>query len=128
MGRHGGRPSQGSVEGSPYRSRCPAGLQRQMLENRPSSSIAELGVASRPSTSIQERRGLFWVRHEQISGLSAFAARSAVAKVEAARWGLGRYGRFRTWCEAYPSTSMAPTSCGWVLGGSCSGFLALCRS
>src|SRR5215469_9789688 len=78
--------------------------------------------------SIQERRGLFWVRHEQIGGLSAFAARSAVAKVEAARWGLGSYGRFRTWCEAYPSTSMAPTSCGWVLGGSCSGFLALCRS
>ena len=58
-------------------------------------------------------------------GLGAFAARSAVAKVESARWGLGSYGRFRTWCEAYPSTSMTPTSCGWVLGGSCSCFLAL---
>jgi hypothetical protein len=35
---------------------------------------------------------------------------------------LGSYGRVRSWCEAYPTTSMAPMSCGWVLGGSCSGF------
>jgi len=32
------------------------------------------------------KAGLFWVRHEHIGGLGAFAARSAVAKVEPARW------------------------------------------
>ena len=34
------------------------------------------------STSIQKRRAFFWVRHEHIGGLGAFAARSAVAKGE----------------------------------------------
>ena len=38
---------------------------------------------------------------------------------------LGSYGRIRSWCEADPTTSMAPMYCGWVLGGSPSGFVAL---
>jgi len=38
---------------------------------------------------------------------------------------LGSYGRIRSWCEADPTTSMAPMYGGWVLGGSPSGFVAL---
>jgi hypothetical protein len=38
---------------------------------------------------------------------------------------LGSYGRIRPWCEADPTTSMAPMYCGWVLGGSPSGPVAL---
>jgi hypothetical protein len=38
---------------------------------------------------------------------------------------LGSYGRIRSWCEADPSTSMAPMDGGWVLGGSPSSPAAL---
>ena len=61
------------------------------------------------------------------AGSALVVARSAVAN-ESQRGGwLGSYGRFRTWSEAYPSSSMAPMSCGWVLGGSCSGLVVLSR-
>ena len=41
---------------------------------------------ARTSSSDPGKARLFWVRHEQIGGLGAFAARRAVAKVEPARW------------------------------------------
>jgi hypothetical protein len=74
--------------------------------------------------------GLFWVQHEHFNRSRVFVA-CALSRL-AALWqegskhggGLGSYGRVRSWCEADPSSSMAPMYGGWVLGGSSSGFVS----
>jgi hypothetical protein len=77
--------------------------------------------------SIQKRRAFFGCDMNTFAG--SVLSRFAVLWQKLSKRGgwLGSYGRFRTWREAYPSTSMAPTSCGWVLGGSCSGLVVLSR-
>ena len=54
------------------------------------------------------RKGRFsWVRNEHFSG-SARCGKTSLARVV----GLCSYGRLRSWCEANPTTSMAPASRG----------------
>ena len=79
----------------------------------------------RTTTSIQESRGFFG-RDMNTVATRAFSPLAALWQEESKHGGwLGSYGRIRSWCEADPTTSMAPVYCGWVLGGSASGFVAL---
>ena len=80
---------------------------------------------TRTTTSIQESRGFFGC-DMNTSAACALSRLAALWQEESKHGGwLGSYGRIRSWCEADPTTSMAPMYCGWVLGGSPSGFVAL---
>src|SRR5271166_2963658 len=72
----------------------------------------------RTTTSIQESRGFLGCDMNTL--LARALSWLAGSWQEESKHGgrLGSYGRIRSWCEADPTTSMAPMNCGWVLGGS----------
>jgi hypothetical protein len=73
----------------------------------------EISEFSRTTTSNLEKGRFSWVRNEHFSGSARCGKRSLRAW-----WACAAMAVLRAWCEANPTTSMAPASRGWVIGGS----------
>jgi hypothetical protein len=76
-------------------------------------SMNNFGPTIRTTTSNLEKGRFSWVRNEHFSGSARCGKRSLRAW-----WACAAMAVLRAWCEANPTTSMAPASRGWVIGGS----------